>query len=556
MTQDKTLWSRWQRLAERAPDQVCVTWLRAGSDSETLTRAELFVRAEQYAAWLHAQGVAAGDSCAIVLRHRIELYPLYLGLVCLGAVPSILAYPNARLHPDKFRAGLSGMARRSGLKLILTERDLEPTLLPLLESTNVAGLRFPLEASLAERRSAEAAVSGDAPALLQHSSGTTGLQKAVLLSNRAVLRHVDDYARALQVTASDRIVSWLPLYHDMGLIAAFHLPLALGLPSLQLDPIEWVSAPVLWVEAMAREHGTLSWLPNFAYALMGARLHDEDLEGLSLAHVRMLINCSEPVRHESQQALLAKLAPLGLRASALSASYAMAETTFAVTQTVPGRAAATLTLDRARLRAGYAEPAADGVAQRVCVSSGAPLPECEIKVLAADGSTLAQDRIGELYVRSPALFDGYHNDPALSESVLRDGFYRTGDTGFMHAGEVFVVGRKKDLIIVAGKNLYPEDIEAAVSEVPGVLPGRVVAFGRVDVELGTERVCVIVESALTVEEHARLRTQVIAAGQRIDVTINEVHVVAPRWLIKSSSGKLSRSDNRERLSLLQAEKTA
>ena len=554
MTEDKTLWSRWNRLAERAPDAVCMTLLRAGCDSATLTRAGLIARAEQYAAWLHAQGVTAGDSCAIVLRHHIELYPLYLGLVCLGAVPSILAYPNARLHPDKFRAGLSGMARRSGLKLILTERELEPTLLPLLESTPVAGLRFPLEASLGERWRAPAAVSGDAPALLQHSSGTTGLQKAVLLSNRAVLRHVDDYARALEVSASDRVVSWLPLYHDMGLIAAFHLPLALGLPSLQLDPIEWVSAPILWVEAMAREHGTLSWLPNFAYALMGARLHDEDLEGLSLAHVRMVINCSEPVRHESQQALLAKLAPIGLRVSALSASYAMAETTFAVTQTPPGRAAAMLTLDRTRLSSGYVEPAAGS--ERVCVSSGAPLPDCEVKVLAADGSRLAQDRVGELYVRSPALFDGYHNDPGLSESVLQEGFYRTGDTGFVHAGEVFVVGRKKDLIIVAGRNLYPEDIEAAVSEVPGVLPGRVVAFGRADATLGTERVCVIVESALTAAEHARLRAEVIAAGQRIDVTINEAHVVAPRWLIKSSSGKLSRSDNRERLSQLQAERTA
>ncbi|HTU63281.1 MAG TPA: hypothetical protein VMF89_32695 [Polyangiales bacterium] len=177
-------------------------------------------------------------------------------------------------------------------------------------------------------------------------------------------------------------------------------------------------------------------------------------------------------------------------------------------------------------------------------------------MLAADGGILPEDQVGELYVRSPALFDGYHNDPVLSESVLRDGFYRTGDTGFVHAGEVYVVGRTKDLIIVAGKNIYPEDIEAAVSEVEGVLPGRVVAFGRADATLGTERVCVIVESALTAAEHARLRTQVIAAGQRIDVTINEAHVVAPRWLIKSSSGKLSRSDNRERLSQLQAEKTA
>ncbi|HEY6005411.1 MAG TPA: AMP-binding protein, partial [Anaeromyxobacter sp.] len=474
-------------------------------------------------------------------------------ICAIGAIPSVLAYPNPRLHPSKFVQGLSGMAKRSGLRWILTERALEPHVRPLVEAkgTTVRDLLFPLSWSLPARGEPPLApIDADpaGPCLLQHSSGTTGLQKAVVLSHRAVLGHAADYAAAIDLDEADRIASWLPLYHDMGLIAAFHVPLAFSVPVVTLDPFEWVTAPVLLLDAISRERATLSWLPNFAYNLLADRVHEEDLQGVRLESVRMLVNCSEPVRADSHARMLVRYRPYGLRNEALGACYAMAETTFAVTQTVPGEKARTIVVDRDALSIGTVVPPAALERGRPCVSSGAPIPGCTIRVVSEEGAELEDGRVGELVVASRSLFDGYRNLPEETAAVLSGGRYRTGDLGFRLEDDVFVVGRKKDLLIVAGKNLYPEDVEDAVGSVPGVLRGRVVALGVTDEALGTEQVWVVAESEFhgTARED-ELRSEIKLAGMEIDVTIARVFVAPPRWLIKSSAGKPSRKANRERL---------
>jgi acyl-CoA synthetase (AMP-forming)/AMP-acid ligase II len=544
-----TVWTRWCRQADRQPDAEAVVVVRAGEPPVRWTRAAYIRAARQYAAWLAEAGVGSGQTCAIISRHHPNLCIVYAAVSALGAIPAVLAYPNARLHPDKFREGLLGISKHSGLDWILTERDLEATLMPLIagEGSTVRGLIFPYEAELTHEYSAQAVVRSEAPALLQHSSGTTGLQKAVALSHRCVLDHVTCYGAAIEADGQDRVVSWLPLYHDMGLIAAFHLPLALGIPTVQLDPIEWVMAPVLLIETLFQERGTLSWLPNFAFSLMGARLRDEDLEGCSLAHVRMLINCSELVQHASNELFYTRLQRFGLRRTSLASSYAMAEATFAVTQTRSGEGCPSLELSRPALRIGVVRPPEPGEQSLVCASSGRALNGCDMRVMDDAGHDLDDDRVGELLVRTPSLFDGYRNQPSKTAAAMRDGWYLTGDLGFRHGELWFVVGRKKDMIVIAGKNLYPEDIEAVVSTVPGAVPGRAVAFGMVDSALGTERVHVIVETHLSAEERPRLRDAVIASVQDIDVTVTEVHCVDARWLIKSSSGKPSRTANRDRL---------
>jgi acyl-CoA synthetase (AMP-forming)/AMP-acid ligase II len=356
---DDTLPDRWLRHAAVTPEREAIVHWRAGEPPFRWTWGRLLDAAAGYAGQLEQRGVRRGDVCAVLIRHHELFYPLYLGLMCLGALPSVLAYPNSRLHPEKFREGLTGMAARSGLDWLLTERALHPTLEPLLASTGttIRGVLFPLEGSETGAPGPFRPVSASAAdaCLLQHSSGTTGLQKGVVLSHRAVLEHVRRYGAAIAASGSDRIVSWLPLYHDMGLIAAFHLPLALGIPVVQLDPFEWVAAPVLWAEVVSREAGTLSWLPNFAYNLMAERVRDDELLELRLDSVRMLVNCSEPVQAQSHARFHDRFAGAGLRAEALAACYAMAETTFAVTQTLPGQAARSLDVERGtsdlRLRA-------------------------------------------------------------------------------------------------------------------------------------------------------------------------------------------------------------
>ena len=369
-----------------------------------------------------------------------------------------------------------------------------------------------------------------------------------MLSHRAVLTHVAHLSRALEIRAGDRVVSWLPLYHDMGLIAAFHVPLALGLATVQIDPFEWIAAPSLFLEVLAAERGTLAWLPNFAYNVMVTRVHEEDLEGLRLDAVRAIVNCSEPVRAESMRRFAERFAPWGLRAETLGASYAMAETTFAVTQTPAGRGTRVLRAAREELAAGAFRPAAGAEPMREVASSGAPIDGCAVEVLGERGEALPDGRIGELVIRSESMFDGYRHSPEKTAAVLRDGRYWSGDAGFRWEGEIYVVGRRKDLIIVAGKNLYPEDLEDAISQVEGILPGRVVAFGVEDEASGTEQIWIVAETETTGEVAERaLRARVVAAGMEIDATISAVHLRPARWLIKSSAGKPSRSANRERV---------
>lgn len=547
-----TVWEHWRRHAEETPDREAIVHWRTGEAPIRWRWGALMNAARPIAQCLTGLGVRKHDVCGLIVRHDPRFYPIYLAISSIGALPAVLAYPNKRLHPDKFREGLEGMARVSGLDWVLTERDLERVTSPLVRRTGstIRDILFPLEwpdGLEHATATASAMASPDDPCLLQHSSGTTGLQKAVVLSHRAVLEHVRRYGTAIELGPDDKIASWLPLYHDMGLIAAFYLPLVSGVPVIQLDPFEWVQAPIVLLDAISQERATLCWLPNFAYNLMADRIRDDELTGIRLDSVRMLINCSEPVRAESHDRFERRFSPVGLRPDTLTACYAMAEATFAVTQTPPGRKARVVRhVSTSRTETRPAEQAVGG-SSRAHASSGAPIPGCEVRILDETGAAVPEGSTGEIAVRSVSLFAGYRNQAGKTAEVMRDGWYLTGDYGFLEQGECFVVGRKKDIIVVAGKNLYPEDIEDAVGQVPDVIPGRVVAFSIEDPRSGTEQVCVVVESPHFDEpEGRRIRRAVVEAAMAVDVTVSRVYLAPPRWLIKSSAGKLSRHANRER----------
>jgi len=544
------LWHRWMHNAEKFPERdAIVHWCADGPSKRWQWRA-LLEDAQRVGNYLRCQGVRPGEVCALIVRHNPNFYPLYMGVVAAGALPAVLAYPNARLHPDKFIEGLVGMSYRSGLDWILTEASLEPVVGRLTTGANstVKGVLLPFQSDWGESNPIlPIGLKSSDPCLLQHSSGTTGLQKAVVLSHEAVLGHVDAYAEALSLSPDERVVSWLPLYHDMGMIAAFQMPLALGVTLVQLDPFQWVTAPVLLLHAISEEEGTITWLPNFAFNLLADRVHEEELEGVRLDTMRLFVNCSEPVRSESHRRFLERFKHLGVRSKHLSASYAMAETTFAATQTTPGRAPLTVVVDRNSLLKGCVAPAVERPV-RECVSSGKPIRGCELKVVDEVGVQLADGQVGQIVIRSQWMFTEYRNNEEDTKLALRQGWYFSGDYGFTLENEWFVVGRKKDIIVVAGKNLFPEDIEDAVNGVPGVLPGRVVAFGVDNDQVGTEEVCVAAETEVQGEmERKALQLAVQKAGMRIDITISHVYLVSPRWLIKSSAGKPSRRANRQRI---------
>ena len=555
-----TLWERWQFFAETKPNKEAIIHWVAGEEPYRWNYSNLFHTADKISAYIKRIGIKSGDVCAIIMRHNPFFYPLYLGISGAGALPAVLAYPNPRLHPEKFREGLLGMSQRSGLDWILTERDLEEVLKPFIdnESSTVEDIHFPLDWDLGieisedekkELKLIRDSIKVDDPLLLQHSSGTTGLQKPVVLSHKAILDHVINYGKSIDLSEDDIIVNWLPLYHDMGLIGAYHIPLASGITSIQIDPFEWVLAPILLFEAASKEKATITWIPNFAYNMMTDKLRSNELEELSLDSFRMIINGSEPVRSESHKMFYNRFRKYGLKKNTVSSFYAMAETTLTVTQTEPGKTPAEISVARGELARGKVVLADKDIPERICVSSGKIIDGCSIKIVNEFREEVTNNGVGEIAVKSVSMFDGYRNYPEKTSEVIdNEGWFYTGDIGFIYQKEVYVIGRKKDIIIVAGNNTYPEDIEDGINKVENIIPGRVIAFGEDDIELGTERVAVIAETKLEKENDLKtLRLNIIKAGMALDVNIQGVYLVPPRWLIKSSSGKPSRKANKNRI---------
>ena len=394
-------------------------------------------------------------------------------------------------------------------------------------------------------------VRSDDIAFLQHSSGTTGLQKGVALSHRAVLNQIEAYSRAIDLQPDDRIVSWLPIYHDMGLIAGFVLPLVTGNPLIIMSPFHWVRDPKLLLWAIQEYAGTLCWLPNFAFNHLARSIRPRDLEGLDLSTWRAAINCSEPVRFASHQLFLDRFSQYGFKSESLASCYAMAENTFAVTQSRLGEAPHIEWIDLQSLqeqgRAVISTVELNSATPMV--SCGFPIPGVEVSVADGKGYLLPQRQVGEIILRSDSMLSGYYHRPDLTAQAIKNGWYHTGDMGYLADGHLYVTGRKKDLIIVGGKNIYPQDLEAIAGLIPGIYPGRAVAFGVMDEKLGTESIVMVCElqdhysEAEKLQITRQLRTQVV---QQIGVILSDVRLVEKRWVLKTSSGKIARSRNRDK----------
>lgn len=537
------------RRATEQPDHPTLTFMDEQGGETRVSAAEFHQRAAAAAAALQAAGIGPDDLVILVLRHSERLLSAFWGALYLGAIPSIFPFLTEKLDPALYLERVQTLVTHSGAKAVITYTEFHATLTDLLHAADCRVLDIASMPDAAAGFEPAASLGGEKIAFLQHSSGTTGLQKGVALSHRAVLNQIEAYRAAIQLNPQDVVVSWLPLYHDMGLIAGFVLPIVTGTPLVLMSPFQWVRDPKILLWAVHRHQGTLVWLPNFAYNHIARTARPAMLEGLDLSSWRLVINCSEPAYHASQQVFLEKLTPYGFNPAALAVSYAMAENTFAVTQTSPGNPPR---LDWVRTAALQAErhaesapPESEGAS--VVVSCGPPIPNTEVRVLDEHGQPLPERRVGELAVRSNCMLTGYYNRPDLDAEALHDGWYRTGDMGYLAAGEVYVTGRKKDLIIVGGKNVYPQDLEAIANHIPGIVPGRAVAFGLQDDRIGSE-VVVMVAERLTgegerpaAEVETDLRQQIV---QQTEVTLADVRLVEARWLIKTSSGKLARGENR------------
>jgi fatty-acyl-CoA synthase len=542
------------RRASASPEQLAVVFVEDDGSEQVFTARQFHEQATRYARLLQAIGVQPEDLVILVLRHSQTLLFAFWGAMYLGAIGSIFPFLTEKLDPEIYLLRVGELVKHSQAKAVITFPEFKDEFSALLTGAGCAVLSTG-DIPNTEPGNFDAILpdyGDDKIAFLQHSSGTTGLQKGVALTHRAVLNQIEAYSRAIQLSAQDIIVSWLPLYHDMGLIAGFVMPLVTGIPLVLMSPFKWVRDPKVLLHAIHQHRGTLCWLPNFAYNHSARTIRSRDLQGIDLSSLRAWINCSESVFLESHQIFLEKFAPYGVQPGALSACYAMAENTFAVTQTPTGNAphtdwVRTSTLQEQR-RAEPVQPFTDGATPMV--SCGLPIDGTEIIILDSHGKRLLERQVGEIALRSNCMLSGYYRRPEITAQAIHHGWYHTGDMGYLAEGELYITGRKKDLIIVGGKNIYPQDLEAIANTTPGIVPGRSVAFGLLDKALGSESivmVCELEDVNLSDAERRKIEMDLRArVVQRSEVALSDIRLVSRKWLIKTSSGKLSRSANRDK----------
>ncbi len=524
------------RHAARAPDKPFLILRRRGT-VETLPYGALMAQARRFAAGFVARGAAKGATVALMLPTHAATAPAFLGAMLAGAVPSLFPPPTPKQQTELFWAAQRAVFSRVGPALIATDAATRATLaahLPEWAERAVA-----IEALAADPGFAGEAAE-DGLAFLQHSSGTTGLRKGVMLTHAAVLDFAAALGEALAIDERDVIASWLPLYHDMGLVGCLVLPMLLGLTVVQLDPFEWVGRPALLFEAIEAHAASLCWMPNFAFHHL---LRTTPRAGRwALGSVRALIDCSEPCKPQTLRAFAARFAACGLREGALAASYGMAENVFIATQTRPGTAPRSLRADRAAFaETGRIVAPEAGAPEVEFLSCGPPIPRTEIRILDEAGVALRERAVGEIAVSSPYLFAGYHRAP-VPEGRFAGGWYRTGDLGFLDDGEIFVCGRTDDLLIVNGRNVYAHDVEFAINARTAVRPGRCVAIAPESERTGSRVLVVIAES--DAGDPAALAEAIRAVVEaEFGFPPGEVRIEAPGWMVKTTSGKVSRGAN-------------
>jgi len=539
---------RWH--VEVAPERVHVILREEDGRERPITYGGLWNAATAVAAGLRSHGLEPHETVALMLRTEAAFFAAFFGVLLAGGVP-VPIYPPFR--PDR----IEEYARRQAAILRNAEARV---LVTFAEAARVAGLlrgHVPslkavttvarLEAAAGILPTAHAATTD--PALVQYTSGSTGEPKGVLLSHANILANIRAIGEAIRIRPDDVGVSWLPLYHDMGLIGSWLASLYFGIPIVILSPLAFLSRPARWLWALHAHHGTVSPAPNFAFDLCARKIGDDELRGLDLSAWRLAFNGSEPVSPDTIERFTRRFAPYGFRGEAMTPVYGLAEATVALAVPPPGREPRVDWVDRETFQHRRVAQAASAAAAGTLgfVSCGCPIPGHEVRIVDPTGRTLGERVEGRVEFRGPSVTAGYYRNPEATRAVCRDGWLDSGDLGYWAGGELFVTGRRKDLIIKAGRNLYPQELEEVAGEVPGVRKGCVAAFGVPDPALGTERLVLVAESReVAAGRQAALRTAIV---DRVVAALGlppDVVVIAPVGsVLKTSSGKIRRGATRD-----------
>jgi acyl-CoA synthetase (AMP-forming)/AMP-acid ligase II len=518
-----------------------------GQSEEHRSYRQLYHQARAAAAAFERLGVRNGDRVLLVLPTSFEFVISFFGVQLLGAVP-VPSYPPSGLRVEAGLARLAHISNHCGARVCLTSRQIRPFLGELAARASaleeVLAVEDVLLPDSEAAPSARPRVLTDDQAFIQYTSGSTDRPKGVLLLHRNLVANMHAIGQSLRITRDDVVVSWLPLYHDMGLIGKLLFAIYWQVPLVLMSPTTFLMRPSRWLWAIHRHRGTLASAPNFAYALCTRRVKPAERDGLDLSSWRMALNGAEPVDYNTVQSFADTYAAHGFDGRAMRPVYGMAELSLAATFPRSERPKH-LTLNRAELARGRAVPDASAGATAV-VSVGKAVPGHAVRVVDERGRDVGDHQVGDILVTGPSLMPGYFGDPKTSAKVLRDGWLWTGDLGFIADGELYVTGRAKDMIILRGRNLYAEDLERAAERVDGARPGGTIAFGVFDAATGTEKVVLLVETVVREEADKRDLARRITERviERCDVRLDEVVAVARGTLPRTSSGKKQRSQAR------------
>ena len=541
---------------QRHPDRRHILFLGSEGENEPekMTYADLDRRSRAVAAGLRALGLAPRQAVGIMLPSGLDYFAAFFGVQRAGGVPVPLYPPARRSQIEDHLRRQAGILQTAEAAFLITFSEVL-TLARLLRAQVPTVQRLTTVADLSALSSTDGAyppVEGGDVAFLQFTSGSTGSPKGVTLTHANLLANLRSIGPAVEMGEGDVVVSWLPLYHDMGLIGSWMGSLYFGVPLVLMSPLSFLARPSRWLWAIHHHRGTLSPAPNFAYELCAAKVADDEIGGLDLSSWRYALNGAEPVSPEAMRRFTERFAPYGFRSSAMAPVYGLAECSLALAFTPLDRGPRIDAVERETFqRTGKAVPVAEIRETQTdalrFVSCGLPVPGHEIRIVDDAGREVGDRQEGRIEFRGPSTTSGYWRNPEATARLLRGGWLDSGDRGYIAAGEVHITGRVKDIIIRAGRNIYPQELEEAVGEIPGIRKGCVAVFGAPDAATGTERLVVLAETRER-GEAAREALREAVQSRAVDLLgapADDIVLAPPQSVPKTSSGKIRRAASRE-----------
>jgi 1-acyl-sn-glycerol-3-phosphate acyltransferase len=531
------------------PNRCHITFYQDEGEEVHLTYRQLEAGAKRVAAGLQAHGVEKGQCIAIMLPTSVDYFFSYFGIQLAGAIPVPL-YPPARKNQlEDHLQRQSGILNNCQAVMLITLP--EAILLAHLLKTQTPDLQTVVTAEdlqTTQHPFTAPEIKANDIAFLQYTSGSTGEPKGVTLTHANLLANIRADGEAINASHNDVFISWLPLYHDMGLIGAWLGSLYFAIPLVIMSPLDFLARPERWLWAIHRYHGTLSAAPNFAYELCLARVHDADLQGLDLSSWRVAFNGAEPVDPKTVTGFCQRYAAYGFKNSTMYPVYGLAESSVGLAFPPLGQGLLIDSIDRnVFMQSGEAKPTEDTEAALHFTASGQPLAGHEIRVVDDLGHELPERHEGRLEFRGPSATSGYYRNPEATKGLFNGEWLNSGDRAYFAGPDLFITGRVKDIIILAGRNIYPQELEEAIGEVEGIRRGRVVAFGCKSERTATERLIIVAESRAEKPQHPQLqRTINKIISNLIGAAADEVVIAPPGTVLKTSSGKIRRNACRTR----------